>query len=264
MPLPDDLEHADTSVVHKHVMNSFEEFEVSFRREHPIIWLSSILGPILATLIILSVIALTSGFGMVQKVISAAFVTFVVFSRFVILGGEEAQGNEAINFLTTEQLFMMLTYMDLIMAVVVTFHIGLMFKIPYLGNKIGELVADGQFVLRCYPAIKRAAFFGLVLFVMIPLAATGCIGGAIFGRLLGMGRGLTLAALCLGSLAGNTVMYVGASWINQLISKENPYYWEIKIGGLFFVVAVIVGIERYYRVLKKRVLNAQSSKGAAE
>jgi uncharacterized membrane protein len=264
MPLPNDLEHAETSVVHKHVMNSFEEFEVSFRREHPVIWLSSILGPILVTVAILSVIALTSGLGMVQKVVSAAFVTFVVFSRFVILGGEEAQGNEAINFLTTEQLFLMLTYMDLIMAVVVTFHIGLMFKLPYLGNKIGELVADGQFVLRCYPAIKRVAFLGLVLFVMIPLAATGCIGGAIFGRLLGMGRGLTLAALCLGSLAGNTVMYVGASWINQLISKENPYYWEIKIGGLVFVIAVIVGVERYYRVLKRRVMNAQSANQVAE
>ncbi|MEE3074044.1 MAG: small multi-drug export protein [Planctomycetota bacterium] len=258
MALPNDLEHADTSKVHQHVMDSFEEFEASFRRQHPYVWASSILGPILVTLAILAAIAITSGFVMVQKVVSAAFVTFVVFSRFVILGGEEAQGNDAINFLTTEQLFLMLTYMDLIMAVVVTFHIGLMFKLPYLGNKIGELVADGQFVLKCYPSIRRAAFFGLVLFVMIPLAATGCIGGAIFGRLLGMGRALTLAALCLGSLAGNTVMYVGASWINQLISKENPYYWHIKIVGLVVLVAVIMIIERYYRALKKRVMSSNA------
>ena len=96
------------------------------------------------------------------------------------------------------------------------------------------------------------------MFVMIPLAATGCIGGAIFGRLLGMGRALTLAALCLGSLAGNTVMYVGASWINQLISKENPYYWHIKIVGLLVLVAVIMIIERYYRALKKRVMSSNA------
>ena len=145
-------------------MNSFEEFELTFRREHPLIWLSSIVGPIISTLAILAAIWLLhpDGIVMVQKVLTAAFVTFVFFSRFVILGGEEASSNEAISFLTTEQLFLMLTYMDLIMAVVVTFHIGLMFKIPYLGNKIGELVADGQFILRCYPWIRRVAFFGLI------------------------------------------------------------------------------------------------------
>ena len=75
MALPNDLEHVDTSKVHQHVMDSFEEFEASFRRQHPYVWASSILGPILVTLAILSAIAITSGFGMVQKAVSYTHLT---------------------------------------------------------------------------------------------------------------------------------------------------------------------------------------------
>ncbi|MEZ6108218.1 MAG: small multi-drug export protein [Pirellulaceae bacterium] len=249
MDLHQDLEHVDTAVVHKHVMDSFDRFELSFRRDHPIIWGSSIVGPIVGTLVILGTIWVVAGFTYMNKVLAAAFVTFFFLSRFVMLTGENA--DESVSFLTRGELFLMITYMDLIMAVVVTFHIGLMFKLPYIGEKIGQLVGDAQFIIKSSPWVRRLTFLGLVAFVMIPLAATGCIGGAVFGRLLGLSRGLTLLGLCLGSLAGNGVMYVGANWIHENIPLDNPW---LKYGGLALIVVVIVVVERGYQRLKRRYL----------
>lgn len=251
-----DLEHpvdqANTLDVQQHVMDSFDRFEVSFRREHPVIWSLSIIGPIVSTAAILATIWAVAGFGFMNKILLAAAITFLFFSRFVILGGESAS-DPTVSFLTREQLFLLITYMDLVMAVLVTFHIGLMFKLPIIGNKIGSLVGDAQFIIRSSPWMKRLAFIGLTTFVMAPLAATGCIGGAIFGRLLGLGRGLTLLGLIIGSIAGNGIMYVGANWIHQYVPYENPWF---KYGGITIVVLIIIALERFYQRTKRKYLSS--------
>ncbi len=243
---------------HHAIRSSFEAFELQFRRNYPLLWRSSIVGPILLTLVILTAIGLVhpEGWVMVQKIVIAGVVTFAFFSRLVILGGEQAPTSEALSFLTTDQLYLLVMYMDLMMAVLVTFHIGLMFRLPYVGEKLGQLVADGAFILHTYPRIRRAAFVGLMLFVMMPFAATGCIGGAILGRLLGMGRIQVLAALTAGSIAGNTLIYLGATRIDHLVNPDNPYLWEAKMGLLVLIVLALVAIERYFQVLKKRTMAA--------
>ncbi|HAN99288.1 MAG TPA: hypothetical protein DCQ98_18495 [Planctomycetaceae bacterium] len=259
MPLNAPIEQADTKDVQRHVMDSFDRFEASFRRKYPAVWASSIIGPIVLTIVLLGAIWAIAGFGYMNKVLGAAFITFVFFSRFVILTGADPS-QESISFLTREQLFLMITYMDLVMAVVVTFHIGLMFKLPLIGEKIGSLVGDAQFIIRSSPWMRRVAFIGLTVFVMIPLAATGCIGGAIFGRLLGLGRGLTLFGLIIGSIAGNGLMYFGARWIHSTDIFDNPWF---KYGGLAIVIICIIGIERYYQMMKRRFLNDLAARNAA-
>lgn len=249
MVLEKNLEHVDTTIVQRQVMDSFDRFELSFRREHPIVWASSIIGPIVTTVAIVVGLWILAGYSYMLKVLGAAMVTFFFLSRFVLLAGEKA--DDSVSFLTRESLFLMITYMDLIMAVIVTFHIGLMFKIPYAGEKIGSLVGDAQFIIKQSPWVRRLTFVGLVLFVMIPLAATGCIGGAIFGRLLGLSRGMTLLGLSIGSLLGNGIMYVGAQWIHNYIPLESIW---MKVGGVAFVILVIFSVERYYQHLKRKYL----------
>lgn len=252
MTTPQDIAQTDLETARLQVMDSFERFEASFRRNHPAIWWSSILGPIITTLAILTVIGATIGPEMVVKILIAAAVTFVFLSRFVILGGEFK--DPRVDFLSTEELFLMVSYMDLIMAVVVTFHIGLMFKLPYLGEKIGLLVGDAQFIIKSSPWMSRAAFLGLLCFVILPVAATGCIGGAIFGRLLGLNRAQTLTGLALGSLAGNGLMYaaarLGATWIGPLL--QDPW---LKYGGLVVLIICIIALERFYQYKKRTVLD---------
>jgi divalent metal cation (Fe/Co/Zn/Cd) transporter len=126
-----------------------------------------------------------------------------------------------------------------------------LFRLPYLGKRIGALVADGRFVLQSYPWMKRMTFLGLAAFVAFPLAATGAMGGSILGRLLGMTRLATFGATIIGCLIGNGVMYLASDAINRYLDKDHPV---VKYGGLTLIVLIIVILEWRYRKLKQRYL----------
>ena len=83
-------------------------FERSFRKRHPALWLSTLLGPFILTGLLLTALALTAGAEYVQGLLAAAAATFFFFGRFVILGG--------VQFFSAEQLVLMVLYMDLMTA----------------------------------------------------------------------------------------------------------------------------------------------------
>ena len=169
------------------------------------VWWASLLGPGIATIALLVIVNFTNAEGMAWAYVQAALAAFFVFGRFVILlgsGSADAAGYTFVNHLTPYHLFVMLTWMDMMVAIFVAFHMGILFRIPWAGDKLKGLVSDGQFVLAKQPWIRRSAFLGLVMFVIFPTSTTGSVGGTIFGRLLGMRRLQVLNAILMGSLAG--------------------------------------------------------------
>jgi len=54
-------------------------------------------------------------------------------------------------------------------------------------------------VLDEYPGLGRMAFFGVVAFVLLPLAATGAVSGSFAARLIGLSRISGVGAIALGS-----------------------------------------------------------------
>ncbi|MBK7874492.1 MAG: small multi-drug export protein [Planctomycetes bacterium] len=54
-------------------------------------------------------------------------------------------------------------------------------------------------VLREYPGLRRMAFWGVTLFVFLPLPGTGAIGGTFAGQLMGLSRTATVVAIAVGS-----------------------------------------------------------------
>ena len=135
-------------------------------------------------------------------------------------------------------------------------------RIGVLGIKLSDPGATVMRMIRFMRAIG-AGTAAVAMLISGATAASAQGQGSISADSLGGTPGSSSLASVdvfgsLGSLAGNTVMYLGASWINQLISKENPYYWHIKIVGLVALVAVIMIIERYYRALKKRVMSSNA------
>lgn len=228
-----------------------QEFETSFRRRHPVVWWSTLLGPGLVTAAVIALVLLTAGPEFTRRLIATAVATFLFFGRFVILSGQEGQLLQVSKHLTSEQLFLMVCWLDLMVAVMLAFHIGFLFKLPIIGRKIAALVADGQMILVHHPWMKRTTFVGLVVFVMFPLAATGSIGGSIFGRLLGMSRQATLLGIGCGTLLGNGIMYFGSDFINAYFDKDHP---AVKYGGILAIVLVIVLLERRYRRMKRSFL----------
>lgn len=92
------------------------------------------------------------------------------------------------------------------------------------------------------------AFAGLVLFVAFPLAATGSVGGAIFSRILGMGRALAFSALALGSMLGCGVMYFGSHFVSRYIDRDDP---SVRLLGIVVVALIIVAMNYWYNRIKK-------------
>ncbi len=241
--------------------DAFQQYEESFRKNYPMTWWLSLVGPFLVTLILLALVAAFHGVQEAGTLVLAAMAAFFVFGRFVILFGNDStaagqeleSSEELVRALGSEELFCMLTYMDVMVAVFVAFHAGILFRLPFLGAKIAGMVADAQFILRMQPWMQRATFLGLVAFVIFPTSTTGSIGGSFFGRLLGMNRGTTLLAIFTGSVLGNGVMYFFSEQLRPLKNMLHDSLYA-KIIGALVVLAVIFAIERWFRAMKKKYM----------
>lgn len=240
----------DPDSLRNELVESLTHFESSFRQRHPVIWLVTLLMPVVLTGLILLILGLFMGWDFSRNVVYHALMTFFLLGRFIILVGTENADQYGI-LMKPSELFAMVTYMDFVVATFVTFHMGFLFRVPYLGPKLSMIVWDGKYIMDTRPWIKRMAFLGLIVFVTFPTSTTGSIGGSIFGRILGLSRSLTVAGVLLGSILGNGLMYIFSRELNKYIGPEN--YW-IKISGIALIVIVVFLLEfRYRRINRKYV-----------
>jgi hypothetical protein len=223
--------------------------EGEFRRNHPLLWASTLYGPPLITLALVVLLVLFAGWTFTAKIITSTAIALFLLGRFIILSGVEGAFNDTTASLTSGQLFAIVTYLDVMTALVLAFHIGFLFKLPYVGPRIAALVTDGHFILDAQPWMRRATFFGLIAFVGFPLAATGSIGGSIFGRLLGMGRLATFLGIMIGTFLGNGSMYFFSDLMGKYVDKDDP---RLKIGGFVLIAIIVIILERRYRKLRNR------------
>jgi uncharacterized membrane protein len=222
--------------------------EAAFRINYPIVWWATLVGPfILSAALLLAVWGFTSLSAMWRLLLTG--VAFFFLGKAVILGGTVSQGLDSRSFFTTEHLVVLSLYLDSMTACVLAFHLGFLFRLPVVGTKLKALVEDGQFILQSNPWMKRATFLGLVGFVLLPLAATGSVGGSIFGRLLGMSRLGTFLGITLGNVLGCLIMYFGSEFITSYIGRDNPW---LLIGGIAVMVSVVLVLNHRYRQLKAR------------
>jgi uncharacterized membrane protein len=221
--------------------------EAEFRREHPLIWASTLFGPFIFSGILLGVLFLYCGWQFATRLVTTTALSVWLFGRFIILSGDGVSDYDGA--LSSFQLFLLITYLDTMLALVFAFHIGFLFRVPYIGPRVSALVTDGHFILDAQPWMRRATFLGLVAFVGFPLAATGSVGGSIFGRLLGLSRPMTFLGIFIGSLLGNGVMYWFSDFIGQWIDKDS---WLTRFGGFAVILVIVWILERRYQTLKRR------------
>lgn len=250
---------------------SFEEahatlldVEKDYRHDHRIAWWLALLGPFVITAIVLGSIYLVQGPKVVLSYLGAAASAFFLFGRFIILIGSQdanlGDGPGFLKHLDAHNLFMMLTYFDVMVALFVSFHMGIIFRLPVVGPKIADMVTDGQFILRKQPWIRRAAFVGLVGFVIFPTSTTGSIGGSIFGRLLGMHRFRVVLAILAGSILGNGLMLL---FSKQLAKSGFGDNWVLRISGVVAMLFALFLFEKKFRSLKEFYV-AQEKKEALQ
>ncbi len=232
------------------------DYLVEGHRHLGFIWFFTLIAPFAVTAGILMLLYLQHGWPYVKTLLLTAVAVFFFFGRFVILGGTSGAVaddvmqevvQEAARFFSPAELALLVFYMDVMVACLLAFHIGFLFRLPFLGDKLRDLQEDGKFILASNPWMKSATFAGIVAFCVFPLAATGSVGGSIFGRLLGMSRLGTFLGVVAGSALGCSLMFFGASIINRYLDRDNPW---LTIGGIVFVVLIIVWLNQRYRKMK--------------
>ncbi|MBL8866601.1 MAG: small multi-drug export protein [Planctomycetia bacterium] len=211
----------------------------------PIVWWTTLLAPLVASALVLLALGMVRGWTAVVGIVGVAFASLFL-GKFIILGGPEVESFG----LTALDLAALVVLMDVLAACWFVYHLRFMLRLPVLGPKFALVIQDGEYVLATYPGIRRAAFVGLVIFVAIPFSMTGSVGGAILARLLGMSQPATFRAICLGSVLGAALMYLGGQTIETSIGRDNPVW---RWGGFLILTALIVLIQYRYTKAKKRL-----------
>ncbi len=237
------------------LLHQFEEFELNFRRDHFPWWLGTLIGPWIATLLVGIVIFITCGARFTNYLLGAATVSFLFAGRFVI----PVQDLSAFGPLTPEHLFWMVTYQDVMVALFMAFHVGFLFKLPKIGPKFLELTADGEMILSLNPWMRNLTFAGLIAFIAFPLAATGSVGGAIFGRLLGLSRSATFWGSVIGAVIGNAAMLFGSRVMLRYLPADS---WTVRLGGPLLILCIVVVLERRYASMKQQFLKERDAAAA--
>lgn len=243
-------EHESQSA--QHVEDKLHVYEDALHQRHPLVFWLSLVLPAAMILGAIAALVFFKGLLFTAKLLAAAAVTFVFLGRLVILMGQhEPEKLDFDIFLTPNQLFFMVSYLDLAAAILVAFHVGLLFNLPFVGKRATSLIEDARFVMNRFPAIQQAAFFGLTAFVAFPLAATGAIGGSILGTLLGLSRIRVFVATIIGCLVGNLLMLKFAELMEPL--TRNPW---VKYSSLVAIIALVVLMEWRYRKSKEKYRTA--------
>jgi len=155
----------------------------------------------------------------------------------------------------------MVTYQDVMVALFFAFHVGFMYRLPWIGPKIAELSVDSEFILSHQPWMKRFTFMGLLAFIAFPLAATGSVGGAIFGRLLGLSRWAIFWGSSIGAVIGNVAMLFLAEAVNDYLPADSSL---VTYGGIPIILLIIFLLERRYRGMKKSYLAQKQAAAVVE
>ncbi|MEQ9406301.1 MAG: small multi-drug export protein [Fuerstiella sp.] len=224
------------------LVSGFEQDSTSLWRDDRLLAMLTLAGPVLATVAIVVSIAVIQGTDAARRLVLTALLAFFVLGRFVILGGRDV-GAETVGF-TPGQLALMVFYMDIMTAIVISWHAGVLFRLPWLGTRLRFLMQSGRDVLAENRWMRRTTLLAIVAFVMFPLASSGSVGGSLFGRLLGLTRVSAFFGVLAGSLLGCGTMYYGATIINRYVDEHNPL---LRWGGVAAIVVLLAVLNRRYR-----------------
>jgi hypothetical protein len=137
-------------------------------------------------------------------------------------------------------------FVDLAVGATLAVGLGPLGRVPWVGPMLRKGHDRAEQVLDEYPRLRRMAFWGVVLFVFLPLPASGSIGGTFVGQMLGLSRALGLWAVILGGALVSAAFAVLAVAVGSQARAvlENP--WVSTTAGVVFVGAVVVA----YRVTR--------------
>ncbi|MCC6406203.1 MAG: small multi-drug export protein [Planctomycetes bacterium] len=140
---------------------------------------------------------------------------------------------------------------DLLIAVVLATGIERLTRLPVVGPMLANARAKSHEILIRYPGLKRTAFWGVALFVFLPLPASGAISGTFATALLGLPRMQGILAIGLGS-AGVCYLFATLAIVLGEEGKamlQNP--WLLAAGVAVFVVFLWWAYKHCKKILER-------------
>ena len=137
-------------------------------------------------------------------------------------------------------------YLEVATAVFLSPNIDLLFRVPLLGPRLDQIQLASWEILHANAWLRRLTWFGLVIFVGLPVTATGATGGTFFGRLLGLTRLSTALGVLVGSAVGCSTLGLAVAFMHQRAAHilEHPL---VTATAFIFVVLFVLVMSRRLR-----------------
>lgn len=138
----------------------------------------------------------------------------------------------------------MIGTVDVLTGLFLVWNFDLLYRVPFLGPLLRVMEAKGLMFLDANPWVRRVAFLGVVLIVIVPFQGTGAVMGSIVGRLIGLGPWRTLGAIFIGGYIGVTLV-LSASLLVKFLRDLNLWIALALVAA--FVVAGFAVWHRWFR-----------------
>jgi len=127
---------------------------------------------------------------------------------------------------------------DTLIALVLALFVGPLRRLPWIGPTLRGINLRARAVLEEYPRLRRMAFFGVALFVFLPLPGTGAVGGMFSGQMIGLSRPMTVLAVAFGTGSIAALFWGLASTLGA--ESEHILKSPAFVGGTALVLVVCV------------------------
>lgn len=162
---------------------------------------------------------------------NAALLSFLAIGKLVIfLGLHES-------VLSIWVLAAMTFLVDMCCAFALASCLASLERAPFLGRWLQRARNRALEVLDEYPGLRRMAFFGVIAFVLIPLAGTGAITGSFVARILGLTRLFGVLAIAIASAWSALAFALMAHFLGQRAEDlvKSPVLAAISVGLLILL-----------------------------
>lgn len=212
-----------------------------------------------AGVVLLAAVVLLHLAGRLATVGPLALTAFFTVGKLLILLGT---ASEKVG-MTTGELVLMILFLDVWVGYVFAFQVQHVYRAGRVGAWLRRLTGYCRWWLASNPWMRRWAFTGVMVFVLIPLTGTGAPGGSLLGRLVGLGPWTTLLGISLGSVLG-CVLVAGLAEPLRPLVREVMYEWWFEGLGLAVLAIVMLLLWRLGRRLSRAAAELERSAGGGE
>ncbi len=191
----------------------------------------SSIGLALASLIVL---VFQQGWGALGRV-SAVSVSAQIGGKWIIFVG--AKANNVYGF-GPWGLSYTIFLLDLMIALMLNSFMPQLEKLPKVGDWLIKTREKAGAAYSEYPKLRSMAWSGVMLWVFLPLPASGAVTGSFASRLVGLSRSSAVGAIAVGSL-GNGVIFAAMAQIMGAKSQELIDNWQVTTASAIVLILVL-------------------------